>query len=198
MDAIGRRQLSEAVDAQHRLPHTEIELGENIRASEPEHEEHMGGPTPDSLYRRERSNDFIVVERMQFFHRETSIAGSDCEVAQVSDLLSRKPPPAQALVGRFQQRPGFWGAPAEAINHPPVNRTGRAARKLLVDDRTHQRIEVRPVADRCETALAHSLDDIGQTRVGATKMIDGFAVHARNVAGGRFAPTAPPAHYSRS
>ena len=47
-------------DALDRVLDPEIELGEDVRASQPEHEEHLRGPAADALHLRERLDHVLV------------------------------------------------------------------------------------------------------------------------------------------
>jgi len=64
LDLLGRRTLPHPVGASDGVLNSEIELGKDVSASEPEHEKHLRGPASDSFDLDEVIDEIVVVHRL--------------------------------------------------------------------------------------------------------------------------------------
>src|SRR5688500_6761700 len=65
-EPLGARHLAQAVRALHRLQDSEVIDREHVGTMKPEHQEHLGRPSPDAFHLRQRL-DYVLVRK--FVHR---------------------------------------------------------------------------------------------------------------------------------
>src|SRR5688500_15420797 len=174
------RQLSQPVGLLDSLLHSEIELTQNIRPSQSEHEEHLRAPSADPFHLRQGRDYLIVGELMQRLHRERPVENMLGQIAYVVCLRRGQSCCPQRFVRSSDDPCRSLGSVTNQSENAAVNCRRSLSRKLLINDRPNERIEVSPLSARHERAASDPVDHAGHNWIRAAKMCDCLAVSARH------------------
>ena len=70
LDLLGRRTFPHSVGAANRVLNSEIQLGKDVSASQPEHQKHLGGPASNPFDLDEVIDEIVVVHRLDRVERK--------------------------------------------------------------------------------------------------------------------------------
>jgi hypothetical protein len=124
---------------------------EDVGPMQAEHQEHLRGPAAEAFDGGDRHDDLFIRKVLQGMEIQPSVLHMLGKIPEVRDLLPAEARGAERILIRGQHRRRRERlAAADEVDHPPLNGVGGLGRKLLRNDRAHQRmkrvagLEIRP------------------------------------------------------
>ena len=181
-----RRSLSLAVRTPNRVLNPEVELRQNVSATEAKHQEHLRRPAADAFHLHEMLDEVVVVHLVHGIEWQRVAKDLGREIAEVADFLARQADRSKLLIRRCEDRVRLRCTAVQRVE-PPQDRPGCFPRQLLVDDRADERLIMRTFGSELDPARTDRLDYLGEDRIDAFEVPDGCAVvcHAVNLRGAR-------------
>ena len=156
----------------HGYAHAEVAGGQDVRAPERKHQEHLRGPDTNAFDLGEVRDDFGIGQFLEAGEIQIAGGGFGGEIFQVGRFLLGEASGAHLSVGEFEnafRREWIAGECREAFE----NRRRSSAVELLVDDGFGEAFELGRAVGYA--AGADALDNGAQRWVGLLQVEDGFA-----------------------
>ncbi len=97
--ALRRRKLAHPIRLLNPFLNSQIEIREDVGATEPEHQEHLRRPPTNALHRCQRVDDLVVRELVKPVDRHVAGVSLRGEVLEIRGFLTRESDAAQLIVG---------------------------------------------------------------------------------------------------
>jgi hypothetical protein len=174
LHVLGTRLLSQAIRATDRVLNSQIQFGKDIWSPEPEHEEHLNGPTADSFHLHESGDDLVVRQMIDGIRRDRNNSTLDLggEILEVGELLTRETCGSECFPRRGENFAGCRRPIAIESAHAPEYRRRSLAGELLIDDRPNECVEMRPFTSLLEAAGPDAVDHYGQHGIDVLEVLD--------------------------
>jgi hypothetical protein len=167
------------------LADPQVEIGQDIRPTEPEEQEHLSRPSADTFDTRECVQQRRIFQLVQLVDGQGPIHDSLREIFDVDGLGTRQADRSQLLVWRCQQFFGRRSASAKECLEPAMNRAGGLARQLLKHDRSGDGSEVGSFGSGSRRHASDFINQLAEHRVDAPKVRHRFrmirVVHGYNL-----------------
>lgn len=154
---------------------TDIVRGQDVRAAQVEHQEHLGGPATDPADAGEVGDDLFVGPVFELFGAEFAADEVEGEVADGGGLLAGEPAEAEGFVIEGGDLRGFGEGrffEFEQAEEFAVDGVGGGAADLLEDDGAGERLE-GVGSSGAERHIAAEVDDGGHGGVGGAEVRGG-------------------------
>lgn len=153
-----------------RLADAQVEIGQDVRSTEPEEEEHLSRPSADPFDARECVQQCWIFELVQPVYGQGSVDDTLRKIFDVDGLGTRQADRSQLLVRRCQQLFGRRSAPSKQCLEPTMNRARGLTRQLLKHDRARYGSEVSSFGSWSGRDAADFINQLAEHRVNAPKV----------------------------